>query len=271
MKRISLFYLIIVLLMNLVGCGVDVSEDLHLYEPTTAASQEPNAIEPHATAEPEAPEDESDPEENSEPEPEIRCFNPNDTHNVLSPTNISSSIPLDIAETLFSELCSIYSDDNGSFWGFSLHTPVIIADPVTGDAVSNQPFPGNALKQQGNVYAGTLPESQSIHSKAVKFRNQWWGMLSWDPNMITGEDSAKPLRGMIHEAFHAKQFKHFGTPRNHPVESDEYDMNTSVHIQLEMRALLIALVRCPIRSVRRYMFQPNSVFGELRQTGFQNS
>ncbi|MCL2218142.1 MAG: copper amine oxidase N-terminal domain-containing protein, partial [Defluviitaleaceae bacterium] len=119
-----------------------------------------------------------------------------------------SSIPLDIAADLLAETAALWDADAGELWGFHLHAPLMIADPLTRHAVTNMPDPEGNFHPMGGVYVGILPGHVFISHTITDFAGLTWGMMAWEPGMeyiITYHMDAI-IRLLVHEGFHAIQF-----------------------------------------------------------------
>jgi len=133
-----------------------------------------------------------------------------------------SSIPLDLAEELFTLMQAAWDEDDGDLWGFNLFAPSMIADPISRHAVANMPDPEGHFTRYGDLYVGILPDDVFVSHTAVDFAGLTWGMLMWSPaeSMLyeSGEFEQFGLDGredfitvllevFIHEGFHAVQLQ----------------------------------------------------------------
>ncbi|MCL2619471.1 MAG: hypothetical protein FWD97_00875 [Defluviitaleaceae bacterium] len=126
-------------------------------------------------------------------------------------TQLESSIPLDVATDLFSQMQAIWDADDGELWGFHLQAPFIIADPITRHAVANMPDPHGYFQRSGDIYVGVLPDHVFISHTIREFAGITWAMMAWEPffdELIASDPDflGDLLRLMIHEGFHAVQF-----------------------------------------------------------------
>lgn len=155
----------------------------------------------------------------------------------------NSSVPLDVTAMLFEQLNAIFDEDNGQLWGFPLHVPFVIADPVTRHAVANMPASG-IFTRQGDVYVGILPAHVPISNTVRAFGGRLWGMAIWNEELFPEMDF---LSLMVHEAFHVWQNQvvsgrplgSFSRIDGEPLHMLEADARISV--LLEINALLMAL------------------------------
>jgi len=133
-----------------------------------------------------------------------------------------STIPLDLAEELFTRMHVAWDEDDGDLWGFHLFAPSMIADPISRHVVANMPDPEGHFTRHGDLYVGILPDDVFVSHTAVEFAGLTWGMLMWSPMEsgiyesgdfesfgLDGRDEfvTMLLRVFIHEGFHAVQLQ----------------------------------------------------------------
>lgn len=78
-------------------------------------------------------------------------------------------IPLETAQTYFSEAQSLCQADHGQPWGISLCGPIMFVDPQSRSIVASQPDAKGLLKAEGGVFVGRLPTDQNIANTAVEW------------------------------------------------------------------------------------------------------
>ena len=188
-------------------------------------------------------------------------------HDVVDePPEIQSSLPLDLAAMYFSMMEAILDEDDGALWGVNLNGPFMFVDQLTRDAAANRPDRRGVFTRQGDIYVGTLHPQQFIGVTATRFSFEMWGMMIWD-YVEWCDDDDMVVRGMIHELFHAWQNELFG---GFPVVSGnvfEEDLETNIHIRLELNALLRALSGSTEEERRQATFDALSIREERRQWG----
>ena len=141
-----------------------------------------------------------------------------------------------LAGRYFQEAAQLCHADGGRLWGKSLCGPTLLVDPVTRRVVANQADAEGALRAEGDVYVGTLPQSQAIANTAVEWSGVHWTEMLWPLK----EDAAQRHTVMAHEAFHRIQDS-LGLPL---AGRDSPHMDTlegRYTVQLEWRALDAAL------------------------------
>jgi len=150
---------------------------------------------------------------------------------------------IDLAAEYLAMMEAAFDKDDGELWGAPLHTPFILVDPITREAVANQPFPKADLERQGDFYVGILPDDVPIFSTAWDFNGVWWGMMLWEVSPKANNHANYTLRVMIHEAFHANQFDGLIGGRLLGYDDDFFDHNIDINVyaRLEITALLRAL------------------------------
>jgi hypothetical protein len=159
------------------------------------------------------------------------------------------SIPPDLAAQYISIMETILDEDNGALWGVHLKAPFMFADETTREVVANQPDHDGILEKKGDVYVGILPEGLLISNSIIELSGERWGMVSWESwryneslsSMERSDLESYILRTMIHETFHARQHELMELPSGNYWEFFTDDMDTRIHIRLELNALLKAL------------------------------
>ena len=119
-----------------------------------------------------------------------------------------STVPLDVAASLFREAGEIWDADGGDLWGFPIHAPLMIADPISRHAVANMADEEGYLRPLGDVYVGILPGNIFIGHTMIDFGGLTWGLMSWEPFVIELLENQRYfiINLLIHEGFHAIQF-----------------------------------------------------------------
>ena len=77
---------------------------------------------------------------------------------------------LERAGEYFREVDELCRADGGQLWGVSLAGPVMIVDPATRVVFANHADAEGQLKQEGNVFVGTLPANVPIANTASSGR-----------------------------------------------------------------------------------------------------
>jgi hypothetical protein len=148
--------------------------------------------------------------------------------------------PIDFAKAraYFAEDKAVSDKDAGRLWGVEPYGATFFVDPETRFTVANEPDAGGVLHADGDIYAGTLPQSVIISNAPVEWEGKRWTMLMW-PYM---PDDTNVRRIMFaHESFHRVQpALHLMAPDTPSLHLDTVEGR--VWIQLEWRALAAALV-----------------------------
>jgi hypothetical protein len=83
-------------------------------------------------------------------------------------------IPIEMAQTYFSEAQSLCQADHGQLWGISLCGPIMFVDPQSRSIVASQADANGLLKAEGGVFVGLLPTDQNIANTAVEWSGVHW-------------------------------------------------------------------------------------------------
>ncbi|MCL2350716.1 MAG: hypothetical protein FWC67_04465 [Defluviitaleaceae bacterium] len=187
-----------------------------------------------------------------------------ENHITYSRTNaenqpFESSIPLDLAASLFAQAQEAWDNDDGYLWGFNMFAPSMIADPITRHVAANMPDDYGHFTRYGDVYVGILPDDVFVSHTTANFAGLTWGMLMWSPDiahvfeteqfeLFGGYEVIKTglLQVLIHEGFHALQFDKVVSGEPNPLSSQVMPhlnecAESRISVLLEINALWAAL------------------------------
>ena len=143
---------------------------------------------------------------------------------------------LERATGYFREVDTLCDADGGQLWGVSLKGPIMFVDPDTHAVFANQADAEGHLKQEGDVFVGTLPANVPIANTALKWAGTQWTQLMWPPP--SDEVNRRVL--LMHESWHRVQDQ-CGLPAASPANGHLNTFDGRFWIQLEWRALERAL------------------------------
>lgn len=134
-------------------------------------------------------------------------------------------------ETYLKEI-KIESKKYQRLWAKDLYAPILLVNPNTRQAFANFADTNDALKKDGNIYSGTLPDEINIANTAIDWNGRKWTMLM----LPLPADKFERINLLAHELFHVSQpalgFKLFNTDNNHLDRKDG-----RVYLRLELEAL----------------------------------
>lgn len=146
-------------------------------------------------------------------------------------------IPIETAQTYFSEAQSLCQADHGQLWGVSLCGPIMFLDPQSRSIVASQADAKRLLKAEGGVFVGLLPTDQNIANTAVEWSGVYWTQMLWP---LPGEVRQRETL-ISHELFHRIQ-NQLKLPKLEGGENAQLDtVDGRYYLQLEWRALSRAL------------------------------
>jgi hypothetical protein len=146
-------------------------------------------------------------------------------------------IPVETAQTYFSEAQSLCQADHGQLWGVSLCGPIMFVDPQSRSIVASQPDAKGLLKAEGGVFVGLLPTDQNIANTAVEWSGVYWTQMLWP---LPGEVRQRETL-ISHELFHRVQSQ-LKLPKVEGGENAQLDtVDGRYYLQLEWFALSRAL------------------------------
>lgn len=147
-----------------------------------------------------------------------------------------SPINVALAGKYFKEAEGASSRDGARLWGVTLYGPMLFADPDTRFVVANQADKNGALRREGEVFAGKLPEDIGIANTAVTWSGVQWTMVVWP----MPEERQGRVRLMTHELFHRVQ-EGINLPASDVVNRQLDQKDGRIWLRLELRALERAL------------------------------
>ena len=146
-------------------------------------------------------------------------------------------IPIETAQTYFSEARSLCQADRGQLWGISLCGPIMFVDPQSRSLVASQADANGLLKPEGGVFVGLMPPDRNIANTAIEWSGVHWTQMLWPlPGDVRQRDTL-----ILHELFHRIQ-NQLKLPNIEGGENAHLDtLEGRYYLQLEWRALSGAL------------------------------
>src|SRR5215212_8349421 len=145
-------------------------------------------------------------------------------------------INIALASKYFREAESASSRDGGRLWGVALYGPMLFVDPNTRFVVANQVDKNGALRREGEVFTGKLPEEIGIANTATTWSGVQWTMVVWP----LPEERQARVRLMTHELSHRVQ-NGINLPASDSVNRQLDQRDGRIWLRLEWRALERAL------------------------------
>jgi len=156
---------------------------------------------------------------------------------ISNPSSVQDTpINVALAGKYFREAESASSRDGGRLWGVALYGPMLFVDPNTRFVVANQVDKNGALRREGEVFGGKLPEEVGIANTAVTWSGVQWTMVVWP----VPEERQARVRLMTHELFHRVQ-NGINLPASDVVNRQLDQRDGRIWLRLEWRALERAL------------------------------
>jgi hypothetical protein len=158
----------------------------------------------------------------------------------------------------FSEICARPAS---MIWAASLCGRMVLIDPDTRAAVTNQqPRGGNFVATDG-VFRGTLPEDVMIANTAVPWNGDLWTMIM----LPLSSDAFARIRLFAHESFHRIQDS-LGVPIGNVVIPQLDERDARYWLRLELRAL--SDVQKPDEASSRAAARDALLFRAVRHASF---
>jgi hypothetical protein len=156
---------------------------------------------------------------------------------LLLAATVATPIPLDRAQRAFAEAKLASDEDGGKLWGRALYGPMFFVDPQTRFVVANQADANGALKADGGVFTGTLPNDIPIGNTATTWSGVKWTMVVWG---AVGQRATSQRALLLHECWHRIQ-DDVGFPATQGDNAHLDSLDGRVWFLLELRALAKAL------------------------------
>jgi hypothetical protein len=148
------------------------------------------------------------------------------------------AIELSLAKRYLREFELACRRDNGDLWGIPLDGPLLFVDLKSRFVIANQVDAKGNLKQQGDIFAGTMPADIMLGNTAMEWSGVKWTLIIWQ---FLPQTPKARTRLLTHEAFHRIQDKIGLAPPESPANSHLNDLEGRLWLQLEWRALTKAL------------------------------
>lgn len=114
----------------------------------------------------------------------------------------ASALAADTAETVqalvaFRDACKRAE----ALWPAQLCGPIVLVDPTTRAAVSNQPDPAGRFKPQDGMFVGEWPANMDLANTAMDWGDKRWALVM----LPLSQDPFTRLQLLAHESFHRIQ------------------------------------------------------------------
>lgn len=137
---------------------------------------------------------------------------------------------------IFADAKAVCEADGGALWGVDLCTPILLVDPTTRTIHAARRGESDALKPEGDLFVGALPETVNIANTALDWDGVRWAMVMRPlPNEPTERRAL-----LAHESWHGVQ-ERLGLPGASPTPEHLSTTEARVLMRLEWRALSAAL------------------------------
>lgn len=146
-------------------------------------------------------------------------------------------------------------------WAGTLNGPILFVEPRSRYVVANEADPEGILKAAGDVFVGTLPDTEGIANTAVSWAGKQWTMLRWP--LPDGYFDRRRLLG--HELFH-RLGPELGLAMASPTNAHLETPEGRLWFRLELRALGRALAAAGAQ--RRQAIEDALAFRSLRHATF---
>lgn len=149
---------------------------------------------------------------------------------------IATTVQAQTPAEVFDEARDVCRADDGALWGVDLCMPILLVDPATRALHAERKGLSDALKAEGGLFAGTLPNTVNIANTAMDWDGVRWAMVM----RPLPEDRARRRALLAHESWHGVQAR-LGLPAASPAPAHLATAEGRALMRLEWRALAAAL------------------------------
>ncbi|WP_222536407.1 hypothetical protein [Pedobacter polysacchareus] len=135
-----------------------------------------------------------------------------------------------------------------SLWNKDLYGPILLVDTKTRQVFANESDTAGILKQNEDLFTGTLPDPINIANTAMRFAGKSWAMIML-PLPQNKEDRNNLL---AHELFHTIQ-PSLGFTLNNPENNHLDRKDGRVYLRLELEALKKAVQSSSKNELHRHL------------------
>jgi|WetSurMetagenome_2_1015567.scaffolds.fasta_scaffold34222_3 hypothetical protein len=141
------------------------------------------------------------------------------------------------AAKVFAEIQALCDRDKGALWGTNLYGGLLLLDENTFEVAANGPDYQNRLKAKGEVFSGTLDDSEKIVDNSIRWGGVTWTVLGWP----LPEDRFQRDKVALHLSF-GRVADRLGVPSGKGSNDHLDTKDGRIWLQLEWRALYKAIV-----------------------------
>lgn len=167
------------------------------------------------------------------------------------------STPEQVYSSLFKDL-AFAEQQHADLWGKDMYGPVLLVNPQTREVFSNFPDRAGALKRDGDVFYGHLPEDINTANTALQWNGVVWAMVMLPLPRYENDR----INLLAHELFHVLQ-PYLGFRGYSPDNSQLDDKNGRIYLRLELEALRKALESTSVYDMKKHLTDA-MVFREYR-------
>lgn len=135
-----------------------------------------------------------------------------------------------------------------SLWNKDLYGPILLVDPKTRQVFANEADTAGILKQNEDLFTGTLPDPINIANTAMRFAGKSWAMI-----MLPLPQNKQDRNNLLaHELFHTIQ-PSLGFTLNNPENNHLDKKDGRVYLRLELEALKKAVQSSSKNELHRHL------------------
>lgn len=143
----------------------------------------------------------------------------------------------DTIATYFDEV-KLATYKNTDLWNLDIYGPILLVNPITREVYANTSDSLGALKKDGKIFTGILPQNVIIANASIKWNGIKWAMILLP--FISKNSKEERINLLSHELFHRSQSSlNFNLIETNNGHLDK--MDGRIYLRLELEALKKAI------------------------------
>jgi len=150
-------------------------------------------------------------------------------------------------------------------WNKDLYAPILFVDTENVLLYANEPDDFGALKKEGEIYVGKLPDDLMVSNTSIEWNGKMWAMMY----LPLPQDYYGRINLITHELFHVAQpalgFRGYNSDNIHLDEKDG-----RIYLRLELEALKKAIWESSESAIKEHLTNA-IIFRKYRNTLYEGS
>lgn len=157
------------------------------------------------------------------------------------------SSPEEAYANYFNEV-KVAEERDFDLWNRDMYGPILLVNPKTREVYSDFPDADGALKRDGEIYSGGLPDNINISNTSVHWNGRDWAMV-----MLPLPDNKQDRINLLaHELFHVAQ-PYLGLRAYNPDNNHLDEEEGRIYLRLELEAMRKALESASTLEMKKHL------------------